>query len=248
MAITQHFRRTKKTTSAYTTEPTTRSTNFYSLFASNAVLAALSISNVALINSAAGWSLDQKRNARSFQIEWSGSATPLNVEPKRLWVGQVYASDAAGCYGLLLAVFGMFTAWRARNAGRALRSLTALAVLQFIAIWFTTSALIFVFVVTYRTTGRRIREPVASNNIGVNYPEFTWTPETWMKAVLALPWVDGSKRKEVDSKATEMAAWRWMLVPMLVVDCVAFGVTLGAWLKQRRSVTARISSAHSDEK
>jgi len=129
-----------------------------------------------------------------------------------------------------------------------LRSLTALAVLQFIAIWFTTSALIFVFVVTYRTTGRRIREPVASNNIGVNYPEFTWTPETWMKAVLALPWVDGSKRKEVDSKATEMAAWRWMLVPMLVVDCVAFGVTLGAWLKQRRSVTARISSAHSDEK
>lgn len=69
-----------------------------------------------------------------------------------------------------------------------------------------------------------------------------------MKAVLDLPLIDGSKRKEIDSKVTEMVAWRWILVPILAVNCVAFGVTLQAWLKQRRSQTTRVSSAGSNEK
>lgn len=120
--------------------------------------------------------------------------------------------------------------------------------LQFIAILFTTSALLFVFIVTHRTTGQRIREPVASNNIGMGYPEFTWTLETWMKAVLNLPLVDDSKRKEIEGKVTNMAVWRWMLVPILVVDCIAWSVTLKAWLKQRRSLTTRASSVNSNEK
>jgi hypothetical protein len=122
-----------------------------------------------------------------------------------------------------------------------------LAILQLLAILFTLSAFIFVFVVTYQTTGQHIREPVASNNVGVNYPEFKWTPETWMKAVLELPLADESKRNEINDKVTNMAAWRWMLLPIFIVDCVAFGVTMMAWLNQRRSTT-RTASSNSIEK
>ncbi|KAF2847393.1 hypothetical protein T440DRAFT_492007 [Plenodomus tracheiphilus IPT5] len=248
MAITQHLHRTRPTSSASSTRPTQTSIHFWPLFASNALLSALSIINLALISSMVAWLLDQKHNVHSFEIGWSGSSVALNVEPENLWVDHGHESNGAAGYGFFLGIFGMITAWRMRGAHRPLQSLAVLAAFQLIAIWFTLSALIFVFVVTYHTTGQHIREPVASNNIGVNYSEFTWTAETWMKAVLDLPLVDGSKRKEIDSQVTNMAAWRWMLVPILIVDCIAFGVTLMAWLKQRRNVTTRASSANSMEK
>lgn len=117
MGISQHFQRTKATPGDSDTEATMDSTNFSSLLAVNAVLTALSITNVAFINSVIAWSVDQRHNVHSFQIEWSGSVTQLNVEPYSLWVGQCYESNAVACFGLLLGVFGMVTAWRAR-AGR----------------------------------------------------------------------------------------------------------------------------------
>lgn len=64
-----------------------------------------------------------------------------------------------------------------------------------------------------------------------------------MKAVLDLPLADGAKRKQISSKATNMVAWRWMLIPLFVVDLVAFGITVLAWLKQRRSAGIRTNSA-----
>jgi hypothetical protein len=117
-----------------------------------------------------------------------------------------------------------------------------------LAILFTLSAFIFVFVVTYQTTGQHIREPVASNTIGINYPEFYWTPETWFKAVLDLPLVDQAQRNEMHGKVTIMVAWRWMLFPILLADAVAFGFAMMAWLKQRRSVGPRTESANAMEK
>lgn len=123
-----------------------------------------------------------------------------------------------------------------------------LAVLQFLAILFTLSAFIFVFVVTYQTTGQHIREPIAANNVGNNYPEFKWTPETWMKAVLDLPLADGSKRDEISSRVTNMVAWRWILLPLFLVDIAAFSITVLAWLKQRRGMTPRSSSEDPLEK
>jgi hypothetical protein len=113
---------------------------------------------------------------------------------------------------------------------------------------FTLSAFILVFIVTYQTTGQHIREPVASNTIGINYPEFHWTPETWFKAVLDLPLADEAKRNDIHDKVTNMVAWRWMLLPLFLMDVVAFGIATMAWLKQRRGVGPRTDSANSIEK
>jgi hypothetical protein len=120
-------------------------------------------------------------------------------------------------------------------------------ILQFLAILFTLSAFIFVFVVTYQTNDQQIRLPIAANNQGVNYAEFKWTPETWFKAVLDLPLTDADKRDEIDSRVTNMVAWRWMLLPIFIADIIAFGVTTLAWLKQRKGAT-RANSANSIEK
>jgi hypothetical protein len=121
-------------------------------------------------------------------------------------------------------------------------------ILQFLAVLFTLSALIFVFVVTNQTTGQSIRLPIAANNEGQNYAEFKWTPETWFKAVLDLPLADQDKRDEIDSKVTNMVAWRWMLVPIFIVDIIAFGVTTLAWVRQRKGTTTRANSANTIEK
>jgi hypothetical protein len=61
---------------------------------------------------------------------------------------------------------------------RPLKSVTTLMILQLLAMLFTLSAIIFVFIVTYQTTGQNIRVPIAANNQGKPYAEFKWTPET----------------------------------------------------------------------
>lgn len=241
---------------------------FWPIFLSFAMLSALSIAELGLISSMVGWLLDQKHHVHSFQIDWPASSFALNVEPEHLWVNQGHESNGVAGYGFFLGLFGMLTAWRLRKAGRvrvdrltesiffwqttnssqSLKSLTILVALLFIATLFTLSAFIFVFVVTYQTSGQHIREAVASNNVDVNYPEFKWTPETWMKAVLDLPLADAGKRNEISGRVTNMVAWRWMLLPIFIVDCVALGVTILAWLRQRGSATARTTSTNSIEK
>ncbi|KAH7377680.1 hypothetical protein BKA66DRAFT_513521 [Pyrenochaeta sp. MPI-SDFR-AT-0127] len=241
MGFAQYFQRTTPT--SHTMNTSRNPTGVWPLFASNAVLTVLSLTNLALISSMVAWLLDQKHNVRSYRIEWPGNTAQLNVEPRNLWVDQGHESNGAAVYGFLLGIFGMITAWRLRRSERPLKSLTALAILQLLAILFTLSALIFVFVVTYQTTGQHIREPIASNNMGTNYPEFKWTPETWMKAVLNLPLADGAKRKQINDQVRNMVAWRWMLIPLLIADLGAFGLTVLAWLKQRRNSSIRANSA-----
>jgi hypothetical protein len=115
-------------------------------------------------------------------------------------------------------------------------------ILQLLAILFTTSAIVFVFIVTHQTTGQHIRAPIAANNQGKPYAEFKWTPETWFKAVLELPLAEQGQRDQINSKITSMVAWRWMLLPILITNVIAFGVTTLAWLKQRKRTTTRTSS------
>ncbi|KAH7065677.1 hypothetical protein BKA63DRAFT_161959 [Paraphoma chrysanthemicola] len=247
MGIAQSFHRTAPAQSAPHSTSTSRNSLFWPLLISNFVLSALSIANLGLISSMVGFLLDQKHNVHSYQVDYEGGPFNLNVEPANLWVDQGHESNGVAGYGFFLGLFGMFVAWRTRKSTRSHTTLTILLILQFLAILFTLSAFIFVFVVTYQTNNQRIRLPVAANNQGVNYAEFKWTPETWFKAVLDLPLVDSDKRDEIDSRVTTMVAWRWMLLPIFIVDIIAFGVTTMAWLKQRKGTT-RASSANSIEK
>ncbi|OAK94052.1 hypothetical protein IQ06DRAFT_321307 [Phaeosphaeriaceae sp. SRC1lsM3a] len=248
MGISQHFHRATPASTSAPTGTAAASSLFWPLLISNFVLSALSITNLGLISSMVAFLLDQKHNVHSYKIDWPGSTFNLNVEPANLWTDQGHTSNGVAGYGFFLGLFGMFVAWRVRKSTRPLKSVTALLILQFLAVLFTLSALVFVFVVTNQTTGQSIRAPIAANTEGSNYAEFKWTPETWFKAVLDLPLADEQRRDEIDSKITNMVAWRWMLVPIFIVDVIAFGVTTFAWLKQRKNSTTRASSANTIEK
>jgi hypothetical protein len=113
---------------------------------------------------------------------------------------------------------------------------------------FSLSAFIFVFVVTYQTTGQRIREPIAINAAGLNYPAEKWTPETWFRAILDLPLAHGAQHAQIKSRVRNMEAWRWILLPLLLVYITASYVVVTTWLRQRRNKTVRASSAGSVEK
>ncbi|KAB2110098.1 hypothetical protein AG0111_0g1222 [Alternaria gaisen] len=194
------------------------------------------------------WLLDQKHHVHTYQVDWPGNPTQINVEPKNLWTDQGHESNGLAVYGFFLGIFGMLTAWRMRNAGQAPRSLTALTTLLLIGTMFSLSAFIFVFVVTYQTTGQRIREPIAINAVGLNYPAEKWTPETWFRAILDLPLADGAQHAQIKSRVRNMEAWRWILLPLLLVYITASYIVVTTWLRQRRNTTVRASSAGSVEK
>jgi hypothetical protein len=98
---------------------------------------------------------------------------------------------------------------------------------------FTLSALLFVVVVTQRTRNQAISQTIAEASQGTNYPALEWTPETWFTAVLDTPLAERAQRDEIAAKVLNMAVWRWMLLPILVVDVAAWIIAAVAVSKQR---------------
>lgn len=105
--------------------------------------------------------------------------------------------------------------------------------LQLLAILFTLAAIIFAFLVTNQTKNQQILESVARSD--VPYPEHWWTPENWYKAVLDLPLASKQRHDDISSAVTRMAAWRWMLIPIFLVDILTFAITTVEMVRQRRS-------------
>jgi hypothetical protein len=124
MSFIQYFHRASPKTETTTRTPQ-HSSAFWPLFISNAVLSALSITNLGLISSMVRWLLDQKHNVHSFQIAWPTDAVALNVEPTNLWVDQGHESNGVAGYGFFLGILGMIIAWRMRNARRVGTTLMA---------------------------------------------------------------------------------------------------------------------------
>lgn len=206
------------------------------MFASNGLLSALSISNLGLISSMVGFLHDQKDNVGSYKVNWPEPAQ-LHVLPKHLWVDQGHTSNGVAGYGFFLGLFGLYVAWRQRRRQNSnpSKSLLALTVLQLLAVLFTLSAFIFVFVVTYQTTNQGINPSEVRPNLA--YSVDKWTPETWFKAVLDLPLARDDQRHHISKNVRNMVAWRWMLIPILLTDAVAFGVSVREMLRQRRGVS-----------
>ncbi|KAF2791594.1 hypothetical protein K505DRAFT_248581 [Melanomma pulvis-pyrius CBS 109.77] len=178
----------------------------------------------------------EKDHVGTYQVNWS-TPVQLKVEPKHLWTDQGHTSNGVAGYGFFLGLFGLFVAWKQRRAqGKApSKSLLALFILQLLAVLFTLSAIIFVFVVTNQTKGQSISEAIARSNVA--YPADKWTPETWFKAVLDLPLADQHTHDTISSKVTNMVAWRWMLIPIFFADLIAFGCTTKEVLKQRKGAS-----------
>ncbi|KAF2732627.1 hypothetical protein EJ04DRAFT_469882 [Polyplosphaeria fusca] len=188
-----------------------------------------------------GFLHDQKDNVHFYQVNWPENTVQLGVLPKNLWVDQGHTSNGVAGYGFFLGLFGMFVAFRQRKRAMGGRSKTllALVVLLFLAVLFTLSALIFVFLVTNQTKGQHISEAIAGSS--ANYPANRWTPETWFKAVLELPLADNKQRDKIDSNVTNMEAWRWMLIPIFLTDIACFSIALLDHFKQKRGVQSEFT-------
>lgn len=206
----------------------------WSIFVSNAVLSALSISNLGLISSMVGFLHHEKDHVGAYEIAWPGNTVQLAVEPQHLWTDQGHVSNGVAGYGFFLGLYGLFVAWRLgrRTSRTASKTLLALAILQFLAVLFTLSAIIFVFLVTNQTKGQQISPDIARSYIP--YTAEKWTPETWFQAVLDLPLVSQSQRDKISSNVTNMVAWRWMLIPIFLTDIVALGLSILEVFKQRK--------------
>ncbi|KAL1606255.1 hypothetical protein SLS60_003657 [Paraconiothyrium brasiliense] len=111
-------------------------------------------------------------------------------------------------------------------------------VLQLLSVLFTLSAIIFVFLVTNQTNYQHISETIARSN--VPYPEHWWTPENWYKAVLELPLASEQDRRSIRSAVTHMKAWRWILVPIFLLDILTFAITNFEMIRQRRLPGRRV--------
>jgi hypothetical protein len=61
------------------------------------------------------WLLKQKHEVHTYQVNWPGNLTPLQVEPKNMWVDQGHESNGVSGYGFFIGIFGMITAWRLRK-------------------------------------------------------------------------------------------------------------------------------------
>ncbi|KAF2004012.1 hypothetical protein P154DRAFT_427492 [Amniculicola lignicola CBS 123094] len=206
---------------------------FLSISASCLLLSILSISNLGIISSMVGFLHDQADHVGAYQVNWPGKTVLLHVEPAHLWVDQGHTSNGVAGYGFFLGLFGIYVASRQRRTQTTpSKTLIALVILLLLAVLFTLSAIIFVFLVTNQTQGQSISSDIARNNIP--YPANKWTPETWFKAVLDLPLANEHQHNKISSRVNNMVAWRWMLIPIFLTDIAAFGIATWNLIKQRK--------------
>ncbi|KAF2438429.1 hypothetical protein P171DRAFT_458593 [Karstenula rhodostoma CBS 690.94] len=226
-------------------DTSTSEVTFWSMFASNLCLSALSITNLGLISSMVGFILQQKNEIVTYQVNWPGRTVQLVTHPAHLWVDQGHESNGVAGYGFFLGLIAMYVALRQRHrAGKPpSKTLVGVFVLQLLSVFFTLSAIIFVFVVTNQTNHQHILESAARSN--VPYAEHWWTPENWYKAVLELPLASEQHRRSISSAVTHMVAWKWILVPIFLLDVLTFAITTVEMMRQRR--IPRQQSIHSVE-
>jgi hypothetical protein len=118
------------------------------------------------------------------------------------------------------------------------KTLLALSILHLLAILFTLSAIIFVFLVTNQTKHQAILPSFAHSN--TPYAENKWTPETWFKAILDTPLMDQQLRDKISSRITNMVAWRWLLIPIFLADIAAFAVSAMEVRTQRMGAKGQV--------
>ncbi|KAL5455563.1 hypothetical protein PMIN06_004393 [Paraphaeosphaeria minitans] len=207
---------------------------FWSMIVSNFCLSALSITNLGLISSMVGFILHQKNVIVTYQVNWPGRTVQLITHPANFWTDQGHESNGVAGYGFFLGLIAMYVAWRQRHrAGKPpSKTLVAVFVLQLLSVLFTFSAIVFVFVVTNQTKHQHILESVARSN--VPYPERWWTPENWYKAVLELPLASEQHRRNISSAVTHMVAWKWILIPIFLLDVLTFAISTVEMIRQRR--------------
>lgn len=232
------------------------------VFVSCAVLAVVSLIEVGMISSMVGFIHNQHEGHKTYAVNWQPHTIALDTKPVGLEGNQGHTTNGAAGYGFVLALAGMFVAWRlkrrnsnvcthGRRKARKIvltpptqtpsKSLLTLTIFLFLETLLTLAALIYVFVLTHRTDNQIISQSLSealadpSRNYFLQYPVHHWTPETWYKALLDLPLADESLKGTFRSHIHTMEAWRWFIIPMFLVDIFALSCAAQATMRQRRS-------------
>ena len=124
------------------------------------------------------------------------------------------------------------------NRGTLYRTWVFMTVVSFLL---TLTALIFTFIVTQQSASTRsqinLHTAAALDVTGKPqpYPDKSWTPENWYKAVIALPFVDDSQKADIKSKVMVMSIWRWNLIPMLFLSLVTASLAILSYRNEERA-------------
>ena len=111
----------------------------------------------------------------------------------------------------------------------------------------TLSALIYTFVVTHQTDSSHSRinlsTAAATSKLTVAghvapYPDDTWTPENWYKAMLKLAFVDEGQKGDIRTHVRLMEGWRWNLIPLLLLGFAVMVIAIMGYMEKRRGGAA----------
>jgi len=176
-----------------------------------------------------------------FAISGSQQTIQLFPKPAQPVVNQGHTSNgAAGTAFVLVGVAGLLVLWRQRRrersnvSYRASRIFLTWTIFTILSVLLTLTALIYTFVVTHQTDNQTISLSVAAANNDLPYPDLQWTPENWYKQVLTLPFVDVGEKSNIRFNVHLMEAWRWNLIPLLVLGFVVSSLAVWTLIKDRR--------------
>ncbi len=96
------------------------------------------------------------------------------------------------------------------------------------------AALAYTFILIHQTSGQFINPVVALESQGHAYPVDKWTPQTWTKALLALPLISGTDASYLQHWLRVMEGWRWNLIPMMLINLFVAALAIRECLRQRR--------------
>ncbi|KAI0532649.1 hypothetical protein GGR58DRAFT_522627 [Xylaria digitata] len=201
--------------------PLSPSATSYALRVSLALLIINSILAISLVSTSIVW-LNSLRH-KVFYFFADGSRHHLSGLPHFFVIDQLYTVNGAAATSLTIGIWGIVSLW--------LRNLTQYRTGDFAkfsrycyylwvsfnvpALLLTNVSLIYIFAITNAQAGQKIDTELAVELNGSPYFEGTWTPQSWLSAVLGLKLV--RDREDIENQLKLMEAWRYNLIPMFVI-------------------------------
>ncbi|TGJ82362.1 hypothetical protein E0Z10_g6419 [Xylaria hypoxylon] len=131
---------------------------------------------------------------KTFQFFAYGSRHHLSGLPESLLITHVYTSNIAAIVALIIGLWGGLSLWLRNLTQYRTGGFTKFS-RYFYYLWvsfnipsllLTNAALIYVFAITNSQDGPNIDRDLAVDLNGSSYTRDTWTPQSWLEAVLRL--------------------------------------------------------------
>ncbi|RFU26111.1 hypothetical protein B7463_g10225, partial [Scytalidium lignicola] len=195
---------------------------------------------LALISSMVGYLHVSGANQYPFLLN-DGTSHLINAKPHGLLLNQGHTSNGAAGSSLVLICFGgAIVLWlqhredRRNSTRRASPLFLGYTVLTILCTLLTLAALAYTFAVTNQTKGQSIDKVLAAQTQGHAYPKDKWTPETWTKALLAMPVTSRGDRHYLQYWLRIMDGWKWNLIPMFLINILVSSLFTLTYFQRRR--------------